>query len=99
MVSVGPLGIIAFLVALGASGQRGQRTLLRLRSVAVRGLLVAAGLTVFAVLAPAQVGAIAVAVAFALATVSLPVWCYAALAGWLTRDDEHTTPVDDEATR
>jgi hypothetical protein len=55
-VSVGPLGVVPFLVALGASGERGQRVLDRLRSV-VRGLLVALVLTPTAIMMPCPLSA------------------------------------------
>ncbi len=87
MVSVGPLGVVAFLIAMGASGERGQRFLARLRRLAARGLLIALSVTPTALIMPVRYGALCLAAGFAIAAVSLPIWCYAALAQWLTRDD------------
>ncbi len=42
--------------------------------------------SLFAVVSP-PIGALCLAAGFAIAAVSLPAWCYAALAQWLTRED------------
>jgi hypothetical protein len=84
---LGPLAVFGFLVALGASGERGQRVLDRLRCVARRVLLGTLVLTPIALIMPPPCGTLCFAAGLSIGAGSLPIWCYATFARWLTREE------------
>jgi uncharacterized membrane protein len=85
---VTPLKIVAALIGLGLLGRRGQRMLKLIRRVTKWGLflcIVGFALTVYR---GAEEDKLLMMGCFLGAFVFAALWCYAAFAQWLTREDE-----------
>lgn len=85
---LGPLAIIGALMAIGAmGGSRGQLMLKRLKRLGSRMALVSVLLSPLTLLLPWPHAGIWFGMAVMLAILGGTVWCYAAFARWLTRDN------------
>lgn len=85
----GPLPIIGALIAVGAvGGSRGQSMLKRLKRLAGRTAFVSLFLIPLTLMLPWPDAGIWLGIAALLAILGLTVWCYAAFACWLTREDQ-----------
>ena len=90
----GPLEIIGALVAIGTiSGSRGQLVLAQLKRLAARSAGISLLIAPMTLLLPWPNAAIWFGLACMGALISSVLWCYVALAKWLTASDS------DESTR
>ena len=96
---IGPLKLIAGLVAIGAiGGRRGQRLLGVLKKITVWAALLSLPLAIlFGLTIPDQkLAAVAVAITLVWGVIALVFWCYVAFAQWLTSEDEEEYEQEDE---
>ncbi len=105
-----PAYIMASLLALGASGPRGQRILRRLKRLCGWGFilcLLAIPLSLYGTnlyesafgkkiaTESGQAVLMLLALSFGVSLLSAALWCYLAIATWLTKDEKQT-PEDDD---